>query len=391
MPLAVALLACLCCGLVFVIYRQRHKQQESNASIAWLEAECQQNLEEAKSKHDQFIETLNSLSEGVLLSDSNGHVIFRNNAAHAFTQTRHGNALVEATIQEQLAESRQGKATKKEIQLYGPPDQTLMLHTSPLSNKCALAVIEDISHLLRHEIIRRDLVTNIGHELRTPVGALSVLADAMQNETDSKILLSLSESIGKESIRLTQIVEDLLELSQLEQSLDQHTTVVVMQDVIRRAITRVSGVATQNGTELRVELEAEPVCVIGDSFQLTSAVYNLLENAIKYSESNLPVHVSLTNSNGKAEIAVRDKGFGISRRDQDRVFERFYRVDYSRSSAAGSGLGLSLVRHVALRHDGEITLESEEGVGSTFTIRLPACASPEYLESHKQFSLSYSG
>ena len=377
MTLAVALLACLCFGLAVVIYRQRKKQQATKTHLTLLETRHQQDLAAAESRHDQLIEALNCLSEGVLLGDPHGKIVFRNNAADTFAQTRHGNVLVEATILEHLAQSSQGTTTKKEIQLYGPPSQTLLLNTFALAGNYAVAVIEDISHLLRHDIVRRDLVTNIGHELRTPVGALSVLADAMENEGDSEVLLSLSKSISKESTRLTQIVEDLLELSQLElsqleQNQDEHTTMVAMQDIIGRAVTRAAGVANQNNSEIQVELEAEPVYVVGDSFQLTSAVYNLLENAIKYSSSGIPVYVSLKNTDGTALVAVRDKGIGIPRNDQARVFERFYRVDRSRSSKVGSGLGLSLVRHVAWLHAGEVTLESEEGLGSTFILRLPS-------------------
>jgi len=376
MTLAVALLACLCCALAVVSYRQRQKRQAAGTQLTLLETRHQQSLAAVESRHDQLSQALNCLSEGVLLGDSHGKIVWRNNAADTFAQTRHGNALVEATILDHLAQSSQGKTTNKEIQLYGPPEQTLLLNTFPLPDSHAVAVMEDISHLLRHEVVRRDLVTNIGHELRTPVGALSVLADAMANEDNPEVLLSLSHSISKESTRLTQIVEDLLELSQLERSQldlnqDSHVTTVAMQDIIGRAVTRAAGVANQNNSEIQVELEAEPVYVSGDSFQLTSAVYNLLENAIKYSSSGMPVYVSLKNTERVAEVAVRDQGVGIPRSDQARVFERFYRVDRSRSAKVGSGLGLSLVRHVAWLHAGEISLESEEGVGSTFILRLP--------------------
>ena len=344
----------------------------------------------------KLMAALDNINEGIAICDAKGAIVFRNASAQSFAQTPHSEVLVEAAIEELLAEALKGKTAQREIQLYGPPDQTLLLQTFPLSpasqpsasqppaspppasqpvnSPAAVAVIDDISHRQRLDIIRRDLVTNIGHELRTPVGALSVLADAMEDEDDPEVLISLSQSIGKESVRLTQIVEDLLELSRLEQNQDGQLAPVILQDVVRRAVTRISGAAQRSNAEIQIDMAEEPVCVWGDSFQLTSAAFNLLDNALKYSPSGRSLSIDLLNKGAWAEIVVTDEGVGIPRRDHDRVFERFYRVDRSRSSAMGSGLGLAVVRHVAQQHEGEVTLQSEEGVGSTFTIRLPVHA-----------------
>lgn len=334
---------------------------------------------------------LDNINEGIAICDAKGAIVFRNAPAQSFAQTPHSEVLVEAAMEELLAEALKGKTAQREIQLYGPPDQILLLQTFPLSpafqspasqppesqpadSPAAVAVIDDISHRQHLDIIRRDLVTNIGHELRTPVGALSVLADAMEDEDDPEVLISLSQSIGRESVRLTQIVEDLLELSRLEQNQDGQLAPVILQDVVRRAVTRISGAAQRSNAEIQIGMAEEPVCVWGDSFQLTSAAFNLLDNALKYSPSGRSLSIDLLNKGAWAEIVVADEGVGIPRRDHDRVFERFYRVDRSRSSAMGSGLGLAVVRHVAQQHEGEVTLQSEEGVGSTFTIRLPVHA-----------------
>lgn len=334
----------------------------------------------------KLMAALDNINEGIAICDAKGAIVFRNASAQSFAQTPHSEVLVEAAMEELLAEALKGKTAQREIQLYGPPDQTLLLQTFPLSpasqppasqpadSPAAVAVIDDISHRQRLDIIRRDLVANIGHELRTPVGALSVLADAMEDEDDPEVLISLSQSIGKESVRLTQIVEDLLELSRLEQNQDGQLAPVILQDVVRRAVTRISGAAQRSNAEIQIGMAEEPVCVWGDSFQLTSAAFNLLDNALKYSPSGRPLSIDLFNNGAWAEIVVTDEGVGIPRRDHDRVFERFYRVDRSRSSAMGSGLGLAVVRHVAQQHEGEVTLQSEEGVGSTFTIRLPVHA-----------------
>lgn len=331
---------------------------------------------EATTLLQKLATALDNINEGIAVCDARGTIVFRNASAKTFATSRHSEVLVEAALEELLAEAIKGKTAQREVQLYGPPDQTLLLQTFPLiSNSAdtpfAVAVIDDISHSQRLDIIRRDLVTNIGHELRTPVGALSVLADAMQDEDDPEVLMSLSRSIGKESVRLTQIVEDLLELSRLEQSQESDFSPVILQDVVRRAVNRISGVAQQHDTEIEMDMAEEPVCVWGDSFQLTSATFNLLDNALKYSPPNSRLSVDLLNKGSWAEIVVADEGVGIPRRDHDRVFERFYRVDRSRSSTMGSGLGLAVVRHVAQQHEGEVTLQSEEGAGSTFSIRLP--------------------
>ena len=408
MALLVVLLACLSCALAATAWllamRIRQAKSKTQLMRKQFEAEAEADGEpinkpdkslgdslsrlqqllaahladtrEATTLLQKLATALDNINEGIAVCDTKGTVVFRNASAKTFATSRHSEVLVEAALEELLAEAIKGKTAQREVQLYGPPDQTLLLQTFPLiSNSAetpfAVAVIDDISHSQRLDIIRRDLVTNIGHELRTPVGALSVLADAMQDEDDPEVLMSLSRSIGKESIRLTQIVEDLLELSRLEQSQESDFSPVILQDVVRRAVNRISGVAQQHDTEIEMDMAEEPVCVWGDSFQLTSATFNLLDNALKYSPPNSRLSVDLLSEGSWAEIVVADEGVGIPRRDHDRVFERFYRVDRSRSSTMGSGLGLAVVRHVAQQHEGEVTLQSEEGAGSTFSIRLP--------------------
>ena len=408
MALLVVLLACLSCALAATAWllamRIRQAKSKTQLMRKQFEAEAEADGEpinkpdkslgdslsrlqqllaahladtrEATTLLQKLATALDNINEGIAVCDANGTVVFRNASAKTFATSRHSEVLVEAALEELLAEAIKGKTAQREVQLYGPPDQTLLLQTFPLISSSAetpfaVAVIDDISHSQRLDIIRRDLVTNIGHELRTPVGALSVLADAMQDEDDPEVLMSLSRSIGKESIRLSQIVEDLLELSRLEQSQESDFAPVILQDVVRRAVNRISGVAQQHDTEIEMDMAEEPVRVWGDSFQLTSATFNLLDNALKYSPPNSRLSIDLLSEGSWAEIVVADEGVGIPRRDHDRVFERFYRVDRSRSSTMGSGLGLAVVRHVAQQHEGKVTLQSEEGAGSTFSIRLP--------------------
>ena len=410
MALLVILLACLSCALAATAWllrlrikdaksksrRMQNQLEADNEASPSANSKPAESLSDSLSRLQQLLgahladtreaatllqklaTALDNINEGIAVCDDKGIIVFRNASAKTFATSRHSEVLVEAALEELLAEAVRGKTAQREIQLYGPPDQTLLLQTFPLISNSepaeasfAVAVIDDISHQQRLDIIRRDLVTNIGHELRTPVGALSVLADAMQDEDDPEVLISLSQSIGKESIRLTQIVEDLLELSRLEQRQESNLAPVILQDVVQRAVNRISGVAQQHDTQIEMDMAEEPVCVWGDSFQLTSATFNLLDNALKYSPPSSRLSVDLLDKGSWAEIVVADEGVGIPRRDHDRVFERFYRVDRSRSSAMGSGLGLAVVRHVAQQHEGEVTLRSEEGVGSTFSIRLP--------------------
>jgi two-component system sensor histidine kinase SenX3 len=220
-------------------------------------------------------------------------------------------------------------------------------------------------------------VANISHELKTPVGALAVLAEALADEDDPAVIRRLVDRMLEESHRAVSTIDDLLELSQIELAGDIDHEEVRLADVVRAGVGRVSSIADQGDITVEVRSDGDGLVVLGDRRQLVSALGNLVENAVKYSEPGQLVEVDVRTTDGFVELVVTDHGVGIPARDLDRIFERFYRVDKARSrGTGGSGLGLSIVRHVATNHRGSVTVTSREGEGSTFVLRLPGPVEP---------------
>ena len=240
-----------------------------------------------------------------------------------------------------------------------------------------LLVIDDRTESFRLDEMRKDFMANISHELKTPIGAVGLLAEAMENSIDDPaILRKLIKSISKEAKRLSALVKDIIQLSRIQGASTVTTTEVVnLVDVIKDAIDRNSWRSEKQNVPVTFNTPDSPVNVYGDAEMLTVAVKNLVENAIIYSNSGSLVAVGLEESDGSVRIMVKDSGIGIPKAEQARVFERFYRVDQSRSrETGGTGLGLSIVKHAALSHMGDVKLFSKSGVGSTFTLRLPSIA-----------------
>jgi two-component system sensor histidine kinase SenX3 len=249
----------------------------------------------------------------------------------------------------------------------------LVITATSLPGGGAVAVIEDVSERRRVDAMRRDFVANISHELKTPVGALGVLAEAIADADDPADVERLTGRMTSEALRVGRIIDDLLALTRLESDDPPPSEHVVLADVVRAAVERVSGVADARRITLDVSgVDAQHV-VSGDHRQLVSAVTNLLENACGYSDDGSEVTMRTHVDGTCIELDVEDHGVGIPSSDLDRVFERFYRVDRARSrDTGGTGLGLAIVRHVANNHRGEVRVSSVEGAGSTFTLRLPA-------------------
>jgi two-component system sensor histidine kinase SenX3 len=285
-----------------------------------------------------------------------------------------------------LSPALRGERAQRELQLFGPPREVLLVRTAPLWRRNrvigAVAFVRDVSELRRVESVRRDFVANVSHELKTPIGALEVLSETLLSETDPAVRRRLAESLVKEADRLGKIVDDLLDLSLIEAQERPIREPVPVHVVLHEAAERVRGAADAVGIPLSVAPVATDLVVAGDRSQLVSAVTNLLDNAIKYSEPGEPVEVDATVGDGDICISVRDHGMGIPARDLERIFERFYRVDRARSRATGgTGLGLSIVRHVAQAHRGDVTVESTEGEGSTFRLRVPLPSSKKLSEA----------
>ena len=315
---------------------------------------------------------------GVVLVDAEGRQAFANHFASSFLTGRHGDAVVARAIDE-LAQGAlaDGADRDRQVQIYGPPRRTLDVSAHPIGPSGELGVnvlIVDVTEQERINAIRRDFVANISHELRTPIGALSLLAETLADETDHEVVSLLAVRINGEAERLAGTVNDLLQLSEIEHGSDDDFEPVRLQSVVASATDRVRAAAEQLGVEIGVVMPERDLEVLGDPIQLNSAVYNLLDNAVKYMGGDGgTISVRARRQDDRIELVVQDSGIGIPRKDLDRIFERFYRVERGRSRASGgTGLGLSIVRHVVVNHGGTIDVDSTEGEGTTFTVDLPA-------------------
>jgi two-component system sensor histidine kinase SenX3 len=323
-------------------------------------------------------EALDALSVGVVLADRSGRVLFRNRMAAGLTGARHADVLVDEAVERHLGAAVNGETRRQVLDLYGPPRKVVAVQARPLDDRGAVATIEDITERSRVDAVRTDFVANISHELKTPIGALAVLAEALEAEDEVEVIQRLAAKMVNEAHRVGRTIDDLLELSRIELGGEAVREVVSCRLVLADAAERVRPLAEQRGIRVDVIEPPEPLKAVGDRRQLVSAVGNLIENAVKYSERGTAVTVSAQRAvavDGAhwVDLCVEDRGIGIPQRDLDRIFERFYRVDRARSrETGGTGLGLAIVRHVATNHGGEVKVTSIEGEGSTFTLRIPA-------------------
>jgi two-component system sensor histidine kinase SenX3 len=348
-------------------------------SIAHLERATDSAVEavhEASSETIRIRRALDGLPQAVLIRDEHGETVFANNNALTLMSGRHGDALAAQAVEELLESTPIGATEERTLELYGPPRRTLVVRTESIDNGSrvlgVMAVIDDVSERRRLEGIRRDFVANVSHELKTPMGALGLLAETLLAETEPLVARRLAQRIHTEAFRISRVIDDLLDLSRIENEESPPREPVLVNLVIAEAAERVKAAAEQLKVQVVLNEPAPPVAVLGDRRQLTSAVYNLLENAVKFSYEGSEVACSGRLEADEVLIEVADRGVGIPARDLERIFERFYRVDHGRSrSTGGTGLGLAIVRHVAANHRGTVQVESREGEGSTFTFRLP--------------------
>jgi two-component system sensor histidine kinase SenX3 len=339
-------------------------------------------VDRSTSAAERLAQALDVLHQGVVLCNEEGRVVYRNLLAESFAGARHAEALAEQAISDALkAAALEGEQHSRTVDLYGPPRRNLQITAVPLSDGTrsigAVAVIEDVSERKRLEAVRRDFVANVSHELKTPVGALGLLAETLADEEDAAVIRRLAHRMQAEAIRVGRIIHDLLDLSRLESEESPEREPVGVHVVVGQAVEQVRAAAEARGVGLEVAEVPRRIMVPGDRRQLVSAVYNLLDNAVKYSEPGSPVHLRCATNGDWVELAVQDHGIGIPSRDYERIFERFYRVDRARSrETGGTGLGLAIVRHVATNHGGRVSVTSREGDGSIFLLRLPAGPGP---------------
>jgi two-component system sensor histidine kinase SenX3 len=325
---------------------------------------------------DLLIEAIRRFPDGVIVCDAGGEEVFRNPAATAMGGNHLTDVLVLDTVTSMLESARVGVSQRRTLELFGPPRRTVAIHTLPIGNAQqvagALALVEDVTERLRLEQARSDFVSNISHELRTPVGALALLAETLEGETDPADVARLSSRLASEAHRLGHVIEDLLELTRIEGGALRNQEHLLAARVVSECLERARSAADAKHIEIVVQDSPERVTFVGDRRQVLSALGNLVENAVRYSDPGSTVEVRISRSDDNAVFEVVDHGMGIPSSQLDRIFERFYRVDRARArETGGTGLGLSIVRHVVDNHRGSISVESVEGVGSTFTMRLP--------------------
>ena len=256
----------------------------------------------------------------------------------------------------------------------GEGKRELTITVAPLNNSgMILVLISDESEYQKVDAIRRDFVANISHELKTPIGALSLLSEAVLGaKNDPEAVVKFASKMQKESRRLTDLVQEIINLSRLQGNDPLISAYAVdVEDIIREAVNQCQ--TSAEGRNIEIVLgEISNTTILGDRDQLIMAFQNLIENAINYSPENTKVSVNASVVEGLVEISVADQGIGMSESELERIFERFYRIDPARSrETGGTGLGLSIVKHVALNHGGDIKVWSKLNVGSTFALRLP--------------------
>lgn len=256
----------------------------------------------------------------------------------------------------------------------GEGTHDLLVRVSPLGERGLVVVlIFDDSEYRRLDAIRRDFIANISHELKTPIGALSILSEAVLGASDDpQAIVKFATRMQTEAKRLSDLVQEIIDLSRLQDDDPlKNAKVLKLADLISEAIDGSRMAAEARNISLSFT-QLGDFEVLGDRRQIEMAVSNLVENAINYSPDGTRVAVALRKQDALAEISISDQGVGIPEKDIERIFERFYRVDPARSRATGgTGLGLSIVKHVVNNHGGDISVWSVEGAGSTFTIRLP--------------------
>lgn len=326
---------------------------------------------------EQVIEAMDSA--GVVVDPSN-NVLVASPGALAF-----GLVWNQALIHPELVAlvdqvRRNGESIVQELHLargpFGEASIYLFVRVARLGSRYVLVLADDRTESYRLDDVRRDFIANISHELKTPIGAVGLLAEALSEAAgDEDQVRRFAKRLSKESDRLARITQEIIELSRLQ-----------AEDVLNKPeLVDIDGVVAQAIDQNRVAADRHDIRLVsggdagsevyGDEALLVVALHNLVANAVQYSPDGSRVGIGVTSSDGVIEIAVTDQGIGISEDEKNRVFERFFRTDPARSRrTGGSGLGLSIVKHVVQNHGGDVRVWSQHGHGSTFTIRLPAAS-----------------
>jgi two-component system, OmpR family, sensor histidine kinase SenX3 len=337
-----------------------------------------ENLEAPELLPQVLLKTLQSLESESLIIVPGEQILFQSPGITNFAIVKDERITSEDLMALIRVARRTNETHRSRIEIargpIGAGKREFEVSVSPLNEEgMVLVLITDQSEARRIDAVRRDFVANVSHELKTPIGALGLLSEAILGAKDQPdAVVKFASRMQMEAKRLTDLVQEIIDLSRLQSSDPlQKAFDVEASDVVREAVAQ--SAFSAESRKITVEIgEIEDATVIGDRDQLIMAVLNLVENAINYSPENTKVSVVVKVKEELLEISVTDQGIGIAEGELARVFERFYRVDPARSRmTGGTGLGLSIVKHVALNHGGDIKVWSKEGVGSTFTLQLP--------------------
>ncbi len=328
------------------------------------------------------------LRSSAVVLDGEDQVIRASPTAYSIGLVRNDRLLAPDLLELARKVRRDGEIREAELEVprgpLGGGTLAVLARVAPLGSTLVLLLVEDRTEERRVDAVRRDFVANVSHELKTPVGAISLLAEALLDAADDpEAVRRFAGRMQTEAGRLSELVQDVIDLSRLQGHDPLRAPALVrLDDVVTEAMDRSRLAAEAKSIAVGVGGE-KGLLVRGDATQLVMALGNLIDNAVRHSPADTRVSLGVRRVNagtsGLAEVSVADEGPGIPEDDLERIFERFYRVDAARSRhTGGTGLGLSIVKHVALGHGGEVTVWSAEGAGSTFTLRLPiATVTPE--------------
>ena len=345
--------------------------------MSWLGKKAEK-VERSNLVAPSLVAALKALDRESIILDSSGYIRYETNKISLLNLAKDNKILSEELLALVRVVRRTGKTQEGSIEVargpIGEGKRDLQITAALIDNEgSVLVIIDDEGEKQRIDAIRRDFITNISHELKTPIQALSLNSDALleiKDEPDQVVLFA--NKIKTQTIRLNDLVKEIINLSKIQDSdpLDMAHNVEI-SNVIAEAVDQCEVLA--EARKILINLDGvQNAVVVGNREQLVMAVHNLVENAINYSAEGTNVVISSKLDDGLIEILVKDQGLGIAEENLDRIFERFYRVDPARSRATGgTGLGLSIVKHVITNHGGEVKVWSSMGVGSTFAIRLP--------------------
>ena len=371
---AVAALAGLCTGVIAMLAFRWSEREQARAIRSPLYTE---------SVLPPGVDTvLSVLRSSAVVLDEGDDVVKASSAAYALGLVSGGKLAVDPMLKMARDTRRDGEIRQVELDLprrgSGRGDAlAVSARVAPLGSRLVLLLVEDLTEARRIEAVRRDFVANVSHELKTPVGALSLLSEAVMDASeDPEAVNRFAGRMQIEATRLTSLVQELIDLSRVQNDDPLEDAEPVSVDAL--VVEAMDRCRHQAGTKNITMATGGPdgLKVWGNRSQLAAALGNLMENAVNYSPAHTRVGIAARRVSSPSghliEIAVTDQGIGISDKDKDRIFERFYRVDPARSRATGgTGLGLAIVKHVVASHGGEVLVWSAEGQGSTFTLRLP--------------------